>query len=133
MVVSDRAAGWTHNYRIPDVAVFLRGTSARSLGTHWLGGPDFVVEVVSPEDNSRAKLGFYAKVGTRELLVIDRDPWGLELYRLADGVLASVGVVGPEPPGRPASAVLPLGFGLIAGEERPGVEVVHEDGRRWVA
>src|SRR3954471_19478669 len=33
--VSDRVEGWQRNYRIPDVAVFLRGTSARNCGTHW--------------------------------------------------------------------------------------------------
>ena len=31
---------------------------------------------------SREKLDFYAKVGTREVLILDRDPWSLELYAL---------------------------------------------------
>src|SRR5436189_6398425 len=39
--VSDREKNWTYNYRCPDVAVFLKGTSARDCGTHWFGGPDF--------------------------------------------------------------------------------------------
>src|ERR1019366_9806105 len=33
--VSDRIKGWKKNYRIPDVAVFLKGGSAVNHGTHW--------------------------------------------------------------------------------------------------
>lgn len=80
--VSDRIDGWEQNYRVPDVAVFLQNTSAVNHGTFWFGGPDFVVEIVSPDDQTREKLDFYAQVGTRELLVVDRDPWRLELFRL---------------------------------------------------
>ena len=72
--ISDRD-DWTRNYRIPDVAVYLNDTSARDEGSHWLGGPDLAIEIVSPEDLSREKLPFYAKVGTREVLIVDRDPW----------------------------------------------------------
>src|SRR5262249_5094249 len=89
--VSDRVEDWLYNYRCPDVAVFLPGCLAQDCGTHWYGGPDFGVEIVSPHDRSREKLEFYARVGVRELLIIDRDPWGLELYRLRDGELRSVG------------------------------------------
>lgn len=71
--VSDRE-DWTHNYRCPDVVVFLQGTSAINRGTFWLGGPDFAVEILSEGDRARAKLPFYAKVGVRELLFVDRDP-----------------------------------------------------------
>lgn len=51
--VSDREEDWTFNYRVPDVAVFLAGTSVRNCGTHWLGGPDFAVEVASRGDDTR--------------------------------------------------------------------------------
>src|SRR5437899_84927 len=51
--VSDREAGWTKNYRCPDVAVFLAGNRAKDCGEFWCGGPDFAVEVVSPKDRSR--------------------------------------------------------------------------------
>ena len=83
--VSDRQKGWRQNYRCPDVAVFLNGTSAICKGAYWVGGPDFAVEVISPYDRSRKKLDFYAKVGVKELLLVDRKPWALELYRLQDG------------------------------------------------
>ena len=82
--VSDRRADWTTNYRIPGVLVFLNETVAQDCGTHWFGGPDFVVEIVSPGDRTLEKLVFYASVETRELLVIDRDPWQLTLYRLSN-------------------------------------------------
>src|SRR5258706_1248071 len=79
--VSDRD-DWTLNYRIPDVAVFLRGNAARHMGTHCIGGPDLAIEIVSPDDRSWEKLPFYAAVGTKELLLLDRDPWALTLLQL---------------------------------------------------
>src|SRR5687767_13719527 len=70
--VSDRIEYWRFNYRIPDVAVFLRGNPAINCGTHWCGGPAWACEVLSPKDQSRDKFDFYAKVGVRELLLVDR-------------------------------------------------------------
>src|SRR5438094_7815128 len=46
--VSDREEDWQFNYRCPDVVAFLRESTARNCGTHWLGGPDFAVEILSP-------------------------------------------------------------------------------------
>src|SRR3990172_11765297 len=66
--VSDRDLGWQSNYRCPDVAVYLAGNKATNCDTHWCGGPDFAVEIVSDDDQSREKIPFYAKVSTRELL-----------------------------------------------------------------
>ncbi len=132
--VSDRDEGWTRNYRCPDVAVFLNGTTARNRDSHWQGGPDFAVEVISPRDRSRRKFDFYARVGVRELLMVDRKPWALELYRLGDGVLALVGKSTLDRPEVLTSEVLPLTFRLAAGEPRPRIEVVHADGlQRWSA
>ena len=81
--VSDRVDDWTRNYRCPDIAVYLADSPATLRDSYWLGGPDFAVEIVSPDDRSRDKLAFYAGVHTRELLIIDRGPWRLELYRRA--------------------------------------------------
>ena len=89
--VSNREKGWKKNYRCPDVAVFLPGSKAKNCGTHWHGGPDFAVEIVSPKDRSREKLPFYSSVGVGELLLIDRQPWSLELFRLQGGELVSCG------------------------------------------
>ena len=131
--VSDREKGWKRNYRVPDVAVYLRGNPARHCGTYWCGGPDFAVEVISPEERPREKFPFYASTGTREVLLMDRDPWTLELHRLRDGALVLIGASTPERPDVLASEVLPLTFRLIPGEDRPRIEVQHTDGiQRWV-
>ena len=79
--VSDRVVDWKTNFRIPDAMVYLNDNPAQCYDTSWYGGPDFAIEVASPGDRSRLKLGFYASVGTRELLLIDRDPWNMWLYR----------------------------------------------------
>jgi len=106
--VSDQPVDWTRNYRIPDVLVFLKETSAVDRGTHWFGGPDFAIEIVSPGDRPRDKLAFYAKAGTRELLIIDRNPWMLTLYRLINEDLVPVETSSHEKPGELVSNVLPL-------------------------
>src|SRR5215213_3976708 len=61
--VSDRVNGWEHNYRCPDVAVYLVGNPAQNCNTHWCGGPDFAAEIASDDDRTRDKIPFYAKVG----------------------------------------------------------------------
>ena len=130
--LSDREEDWVSNYREPDVVVFLRETTARNLGTHWVGGPDFAVEIVSPGDWTRRKIPFYAQLATRELLLIDRQPWALELYRLREWMLEQVGRSTTDQPKPIASAVLPLTFRLIAGGPRPRIEVAHADGvQKW--
>jgi Uma2 family endonuclease len=131
--VSDRIDDWTHNYRCPDVAVFLNGSDAQNHNTFWFGGPDFAVEIVSPDDSSRDKLGFYASVGVRELLIIDRAPWRLELYRLASGRMVEVGHSVPTLADALVSEIVPLSFRLIAGGARPSIEVTERGGPgRWV-
>jgi Uma2 family endonuclease len=132
--LSDRQKGWRQNYRCPDVAVFLKGTSAICKGAYWLGGPDFAVEVISPYDRSRKKLDFYAKIGVKELLLVDRKPWALELYRLQAGRLVLVGKSDLDHPDVLASEVVPLSFQLVANDPRPRIEIAHADGvQRWSA
>ena len=131
--VSDRPEKWTKNYRIPDVAVFLPGNPAQDRGTHWLGGPDFAVEIVSPGDRSRKKFRFYAAVGVRELLFVDRRPWSLELYRRDGEDWTKVGRVEPDDPASLASLVLPLSFRLLDGLPHPSIEARHAEApRRWI-
>ena len=130
--ISDRD-DWRKNYRCPDASVLLPGNPAQNRRTHLFGGPDFAVEILSPRDRSRKKFAFYAKVRVRELLLIDRDPWCLELYRLRDGQYDLVGKSDPDQPAPLASAVLPLTFRLLPGEPRPRLEVARPDGtQRWV-
>jgi Uma2 family endonuclease len=126
--VSDREVGWLQNYRIPDLAVVRKDNPAKDCETHLCGGPDFVVEILSADDLARKKRPFYAKLGVRELLIIDRDPWGLELYRLEKGELALAGRSTLDEPVMLASAVLPLVFRLVPGPTRPQIAVQRVDG-----
>ncbi|WP_435016555.1 Uma2 family endonuclease [Tundrisphaera sp. TA3] len=127
--VSDRKVKWQKNYRVPDVAVFLPGNPAEDMDAFWHGGPDFVVEVVSHRDRSRQKLDFYAAVGVRELLLVDRDPWALELYRLDGDHFERVDAIAD---GSLMSRVLPLRFNLTADTPTPKILVDQTiDGRRW--
>ncbi len=131
--ISDRIEKWQENYRIPDVAVFLNGGRAVNYGAFWYGGPDFAVEVVSPDDRTLEKLPFYAAVHVREVLVVHRQPWRLELLALRDDRL-DVHENTTEPAGKAiVSGVLPFSFRLVAGQVRPQIEVIHLDGhRQWL-
>ena len=122
--VSDRRDNWKANYRVPDVAVFLNDGSAENLGAFWLGGPDFLVEIISPEDQTREKIPFYDAVGVREMLLIDRDPWLLEHYGRRDGALRQVGCCNVGESECLASDILPFRFQLVEGPVRPAVQVL---------
>ena len=133
LTVSDRREGWDKNFRCPDVAVVLPTNPGVLMPGHFFGGPDFAVEVVSRYDRSRKKLGFYAEIGVRELLYVDRYPWALEMFRFIDGDLKRVGRVTPDSPGMLASEVLPVSFRLISGPNRPVLEVTQtNDARVWL-
>jgi Uma2 family endonuclease len=125
--VSDRLKRWAKNFRCPDVAVFLPGNPALDRGTHWYGGPDFAVEIMSRHDRSREKFDFYFKVGVRELLLVDRHPWRLELYRNDKSQWITPGYSALEngPAAILQSQVLQLGFRLVEGPTRPQIEVTR--------
>jgi Uma2 family endonuclease len=130
--ISDRDEDWTRNYRIPEIAVYLNDNRALFRDTHVVGGPDLAVEITSPDERPRAKLPFYAKVATREVLLLDRKRWRLELYRLDGRKLVRVGRSTPDDPAPLASATVPLTFRLVAGQPRPTIDVAHADGaQRW--
>jgi Uma2 family endonuclease len=131
--LSDRVDDFLFNCRVPDVALVYPDGAASDCGTHYCGGPDFCVEIVTSGDRSRDKLPFYAAVGVRELLLIDRDPWTLELYRLAAGRLELAGTCDLAASNVLASYVVPASFGLVHGDARPTIEVAHRDGvQRWL-
>jgi Uma2 family endonuclease len=125
--ISDQPKRWRRNYRCPDVAVFLPGNPAEDRGSHWFGGPDFAVEIISRFDRSREKLGFYAKVGVRELLLVDRKPWQLELYRREGDRWELVGRSRLDDAVVLSSQVLPLTYRLISSPTRPKIEVGRAD------
>jgi len=71
------------NYRIPDLT-FVASGRERLLVEDGIrgGGPDAVIEVRSPGDESYDKLSFFAKLGVREVIVIDRDSKIVEISAL---------------------------------------------------
>ncbi len=98
-----------------------------------MGGPDFAVEIVSRGDRSRQKFDFYAGIGTRELLLVDRYPWALELYDLRDGQLVLIGESRLKTSQTITSEVLSMTFRLLSGEPVPKIEVVHlPSGQSWL-
>jgi hypothetical protein len=67
-------------------------------------------------------------------LIIDRDPWSPELYRLYADELKLVDRSTLKEPQSLGSEVLPLRFRLIGKDERPRIEIVHSDGvQHWLA
>jgi len=130
--LSDRKDGWEQNYREPDVAVFLRDGKAINHGTHWQGAADFLVEIISPGERTHDKIPFYGRIGVVELLVIDRDPWTLELYRRQDGRLTKVGQSTLAAPEVLECRSVGMTFQLLPGDPRPRIEATHgETGRQW--
>jgi len=123
--VSDRNEGWMENYRCPDVVVFFPGNKAINHGAHWEGGPDFLIEIVSKGDRSPEKLPFYAKVGVREVLIVCRNPWSLELYEATGSPteMRLKGTATPQDKMELRSSVVPLTFQLYPAATRPRIKV----------
>ncbi len=65
------------DYRVPDRG-YHRG---RPTGT-WLATAAIVVEIVSPDDETYDKFGFYARHGVDELLVADPADHAVSIWRL---------------------------------------------------
>jgi Uma2 family endonuclease len=81
--------GTPDDYRVPDRAYFREG----GLDV-WNPTAAIVVEVVSPGDESRQKLGFYLGVGVEEVLIIDPDTRTVEWFaRVADAFEPTAGSV----------------------------------------
>jgi len=71
-----------NNYRIPDLVLLTAERFSINCRTHFEGGPEVVVEIRSPGDESEEKLPFYAQIGVLEVWVIDRDTKQIDLYVL---------------------------------------------------
>src|SRR5262245_56749749 len=133
--VSDRRTNWKRNYRVPDVVVVLNAGRAVDCNTHWFGGPDFLVEIESPDDDIEKKLPFYSKVRVRELLVVDRDTRALRLFRYSDGAMILAGQSGPGKSGWLTSSIRPLTVRWRANRSKPHIDVKRTDGKagHWLA
>jgi Uma2 family endonuclease len=73
---ADPAGQW----RVPDVVV----ARQEHVREHGVEGPaELVVEVLWPDDESVAKLPFYARMGVRQVLIVDPFDVTFALHRLA--------------------------------------------------
>ena len=73
----------TSDYRIPDLT-FVAAGRQHIMAADGIrgGGPDAVIEVRSPDDESYEKFPFFARLGVREVIIVHRDSKEVELYRL---------------------------------------------------
>jgi len=63
--------------------------------------------------------------GQVKLLIVDRDPWQLQLYRLAGERLELTGTSSLPESAWLTSESVPLRFRLLPGEKRPQIELQH--------
>jgi Uma2 family endonuclease len=127
--VSDRRKGWESNFRVPDLVVVLHDSKAIDCGTHFFGGPDFLIEIESPGDETEEKVPFYSKIGVRELLIIHRDKRTLRLLRHDGQDLIEVKPSPLEGKDWLVSAVLPLAFRRTVQKGTPRTRVRRTDGQ----
>jgi Uma2 family endonuclease len=74
------------SYRIPDLTFVAAGREALLVEDGIRGGgPDAVIEIRSPNDESYEKLPFFAKLGVREVIIVDRDTKRVEVLALDGG------------------------------------------------
>jgi Uma2 family endonuclease len=95
------------NYRVPDLTLAGR----QHVSKRGLEGAELVIEVLSPYDESRDKFPFYARVGVREVWLIDPKTRATEIHVLHDGVYAPVAFEA----GVATSPVLGITLEIIAG------------------
>jgi Uma2 family endonuclease len=108
------------DYRVPDLVCSKPAQrSARGIE----GRAELVVEILSPDDESRDKLAFYASLGVPEVWLVDPDTRVLELHVLHGGTFQ---VAPPDEHGAVRSAVLELTLGRMAG---PRLLVTWSDGQ----
>ena len=94
------------DFRIPD-QTFYRLDRPDLVREQGLVGAEAVVEIRSPDDETYEKLDFYAELGVREVIVLDRDSSRVEIFRLAG---ARYVAVSPDDRGRLYSEVLDARF-----------------------
>jgi Uma2 family endonuclease len=87
-----RPGTWPKDYRIPDLVLLSPERAAIDKNEYFEGGPDVVVEIRSPDDESLEKLGFYFEVGVREVWMVDRDTRSVELLLRGDAGWVTIAV-----------------------------------------
>jgi Uma2 family endonuclease len=118
------------DFRIPDLLVILRNSAAKMRQTYVAGGPDFILEVHSPDDETYEKIPWYAAQGVRELLVVDRDTKALRLFRASSGQLREVAASA----GAAECETVPLRFERVVEPDGPRLRVSHRliQGKVWL-
>ena len=79
--------GVDDDYKVPD-QVYVRPELRSQRGIE--GGASLVVEILSPNDETYQKLDWYARVGVNEVLVIDPETRGVELFANQDDRMVPV-------------------------------------------
>jgi Uma2 family endonuclease len=74
--------GWPNNFRVPDLVLLSPRRFAIDRNEYFEGGPDVVVEIHSPGDETYDKFDFYAGLGVPEVWVIHRDTLVPEIHVL---------------------------------------------------
>ena len=99
-----------------------------------MGGPDFLVEIRSPGDDTDKKLPFYSQIKVRELLVIHRETRELRLYRHDGQQLVLVKPADFQGKKWLVSEVVPLAFRRKVYRSGPLTEVQRTDGQpgNWI-
>lgn len=98
------------------------------------GGPDFLVEIRSPGDDTGLKIPFYSKIRVKELLIVHRDTRQLRLYRHDGHELKLVAPSERQGGKWLTSEVVPLAFRRQALRSGPRLEVRRTDEKveKWV-
>ncbi len=107
------------DYRVPDLLV-TRPERLVQRGVD--GAAELVVEILSPGDESYAKLDWYADLGVREMVIVDPATLAVELYR---GTPEGPVRVAPGPDGSVRCEVLEAGLVTIGG----AIRVTWDDGQ----
>jgi Uma2 family endonuclease len=126
--LSDRVEGWKKKFRAPDVVVALDDTKAVDCDTHYMGGLDFLVEVLSPREETDKKIPFYSQLQVREVLIIDRDTRQMRLLRHDGQALVAVAPSDFNGGKCLRSQVVPLAFRRRALKSGARTEVRRTDG-----
>ncbi|HLJ93340.1 MAG TPA: Uma2 family endonuclease [Gemmataceae bacterium] len=111
----------------PDVVVVLTPGRAVDCNTHWMGDPDFLVEIQSPVDQTDEQIPFYSPIGVQELLISERDTHRLQLYRHDGRERAPVQVSEYQGGKWLLRAIVPLAFRRKALRSDPVTEVQRSD------
>jgi Putative restriction endonuclease len=80
-VVGPYNIGTPDDYRIPDLGL-MRPGEYRTFGT---GDTVVVIEIVSPDDDTFKKFGFYFRHGVEEIVVVDPETRHVGWYRRGSG------------------------------------------------